>query len=35
MKSRDTIFIPGEHNLKRAKKMRKTTVKKYLDARIL
>lgn len=35
IKSRDTIYIPGEHNLKRAKRMRKNTVKKYLDARIL
>ena len=35
IKSRDTIFIPGEHNVIRAKKMRKNTVKKYLEARIL
>ena len=35
IKSRDTIFIPGEQNLKRAEKIRKRTVKKYLNARIL
>ena len=35
VKNRDIIFIPGEHNAIQAKKLRKKSVKKYLDARIL
>ncbi len=35
VKSRDIIFIPGEHNVIQAKKLRKKLAKKYLDARIL
>ena len=35
IKSKDTIFIPGEHNRKQAEKIRKSTVKKYLNAKIL
>jgi len=35
VKNSDTIFIPGEHNVIRAKKLRKKSVKEYLDARIL
>ena len=35
VKDRDIIFIPGEHNAIQAKKLRKKSVKKYLDARIL
>ena len=35
VKNRDIIFIPGEHNAIQAKKLRKKSAKKYLDARIL
>ena len=34
IKSRDVIFIPGEHNLQRARNFREKSAKKYLDARI-